>query len=68
METQSQKNARIMTNINWFVFGAVFLSIGMFVITGLAGWAWVAFVSLFLFGLSTGAVLGAKSIVAREIT
>lgn len=63
METTAQKTLRVITNINWFIFGAVFLSVGMFVITGAAGWAWAGFVAAFVFGLGSAAVFGAKTIV-----
>jgi pheromone shutdown protein TraB len=66
METKAQKALRVVTNINWFIFGAVFGSVGMFLITGGTGWAVVGFVSAFLFGMGTAAVSGAKSIVSRE--
>lgn len=66
METQAQKMLRIVTNINWFIFGAVFLSVGLFVVSGVAGWAWVGFVTSYVFGLGSAAVFGAKTIVSRE--
>lgn len=66
METKAQKALRTMTNINWFIFGAVFGSVGMFLITGGMGWAVVGFVSAFLFGLGSAGVFGAKTIVSRE--
>lgn len=66
METAAQKALRTMTNINWFIFGAVFGSVGMFLITGGTGWAVVGFVSAFLFGMGTAGVVGARTIVSRE--
>lgn len=66
METAGQKALRLATNVNWFIFGAVFLSVGMFVITATGVWAWAGFVASFVFGMGVAAVLGAKAIVSRE--
>lgn len=66
METAGQKALRVATNVNWFIFGAVFLSVGMFLITASVTWAWVGFVASFVFGMGVAAVLGAKTIVSRE--
>ena len=66
METAGQRALRTAINVNWFIFGAVFLSVGMFVITGAAGWAWAGFVAAFLFGMGTAAVYGGKAMVSRE--
>lgn len=68
METPAQKAAQTVVNINWFVFGVVFLSVGMFIIYGTAVWAWLGFASIYVFGLSCAAVWGAKAIVKREST
>ena len=64
--TQAQKLLRTMVNVNWFIFGFVFLSVGMFVLSGVAGWAWAGFVASFVFGMGCAGVLGAKTIVERE--
>lgn len=66
METQAQKLRGTMININWFIFGAVFLSVGMFIISGAVGWAVAGFVFAFLFGMGTAGVIGASTIVNRE--
>jgi hypothetical protein len=66
METTAQKSLRIVTNINWFIFGAVFLTGGLYVIYGAAIWAWLGFGLWYLFGLGSAAVWGAKAIVERE--
>lgn len=66
METAAQKNLRLATSVNWYIFGTVLLCVGMFVITGAVGWAWAGFVVSFVFGMGTSAVLGARAIVSRE--
>ena len=66
METKAQKAARVMTNINWFIFGAVFLTVGMFVISASGAWAWAGFVASFVYGLGCAGVYGARSIVNTE--
>jgi hypothetical protein len=68
METLQQKTVRVTTNINWFIFGAVALSVGLFLITGAFGWAVTGFVASYLFGIGTVTVLGAKTIVEKENT
>lgn len=66
METQTQKTLRVITNITWFFFGALFLSVGLFVIYGSAGWAWVGFIAAFLMGFGVAAVCGGKLMVRDE--
>jgi len=66
METPVQKAVRVTTNINWFVFGVVFLTVGLFVIYGTAVWAWLGFAAIYVFGLSCAAFWGANAMLKRE--
>lgn len=66
METAGQRALRLATNVNWYIFGAVLLCVGMFVITALGVWAWIGFVASFAYGMGCAAVLGARAIVSRE--
>jgi VIT1/CCC1 family predicted Fe2+/Mn2+ transporter len=63
METtkkEAQESTRRASNLNWFVFGAVFFSVGMSVITGQVAWIVISMLFVFAFGMTTALVLGGK--------
>ena len=63
---EAQRILKVITNTNWVVFGLVLLVIGLFVIYGAAGWAWLGFGLMYLFGITSMAVRGSKLIAERE--
>lgn len=66
MTVQPQKVLKAVTNLNWAVFGLVFLTTGLFAIYGTAGWAWLAFGLWWVFGLTCVSVWGVKAQIERE--
>lgn len=45
-------------NFNWYVFGAVLLTVGMFLITSHLAWFIISVPVIWLFGMSSAAVIG----------
>lgn len=60
-KTEAQASTRLASNLNWYVFGALALVVGLFFITGHVAWMVASVLFAFGFGLTTALVLGGKA-------